>query len=312
MGYRLTGVAWEWYPINMGEASLQDFRVMRGSTKEQLIELTVAVLDAVNQPARFPAQEVFSLLCERLGAPGAVLQCIDWASGESEIVLSGYPSAWVPQLQQATRLLRYSHPLLVANALGDLRPATAQEAAGGWGAWQRSPSHAFFTEFVRQPQIVSLGLQGSARQVVGMAFARSGLDFKPSEVAFLAEVQPILQALDRHVRRLQAWSSSIPAGTAPSSAAARDAGLTGREVEVLVLLGEALTAAAAARRLRCSPRTVHKHIASIFRKLGVHDRLGAVLEAQRRGLLSLPCVAAHRHVPVALTLGAETCEVFRQ
>ncbi|MGY1644477.1 response regulator transcription factor [Geodermatophilus sp. SYSU D00703] len=68
----------------------------------------------------------------------------------------------------------------------------------------------------------------------------------------------------------------------------RTAGLTARELTVLVLLAEGCTAVAMAHRLGCSPRTVHKHTGSIYRKLEVHDRLAAVLEAQRRGLLARP------------------------
>lgn len=61
--------------------------------------------------------------------------------------------------------------------------------------------------------------------------------------------------------------------------------LTHREVEVLTLLGEGLTAYALARRLAISPSTVDKHLQHIYRKLAVHDRLAAVLVATRRGLI---------------------------
>jgi DNA-binding NarL/FixJ family response regulator len=70
--------------------------------------------------------------------------------------------------------------------------------------------------------------------------------------------------------------------------AARDSGLTAREVSVLVLLADGLTANAMGHRLGCSPRTVEKHTSHLYRKLGVADRLSAVLEAQRRNLLPLP------------------------
>jgi DNA-binding CsgD family transcriptional regulator len=44
-------------------------------------------------------------------------------------------------------------------------------------------------------------------------------------------------------------------------------GLTGREVEVLGLVAQGLTDAAVARRLFVSPRTVHAHLRSMYRKL---------------------------------------------
>ena len=61
--------------------------------------------------------------------------------------------------------------------------------------------------------------------------------------------------------------------------------LTPREVEVLVLLAESLTAAAIARRLGISAGTVHKHLAALYRKLGTGDRLATVLRARALGLV---------------------------
>ena len=63
-------------------------------------------------------------------------------------------------------------------------------------------------------------------------------------------------------------------------------GLTGRELAVLHLLVEGCTAVAMAHRLGISVRTVQKHLEHVYRKLGVADRLGAVLTAQRAGLIS--------------------------
>jgi DNA-binding NarL/FixJ family response regulator len=62
--------------------------------------------------------------------------------------------------------------------------------------------------------------------------------------------------------------------------------LTSRELAVLHLLVEGCTAVAMAHRLGISVRTVQKHLEHVYRKLGVGDRLGAVLTAQRAGLLS--------------------------
>jgi len=69
-----------------------------------------------------------------------------------------------------------------------------------------------------------------------------------------------------------------------SSSSAARAGLTGREVAVLSLLEQGYTAHGIARRLSNSPRTVHKHLEHIYRKLGVTDRLMAVRAAGELGL----------------------------
>jgi DNA-binding CsgD family transcriptional regulator len=266
--------------------------------KAALMELTVALLESPTNPSLFPARQVFSLVCEQLDATGAVYQRVDWMSGESKIVLHGYAPAWVPRLQYATRTLRHQHPLLTAAAAGDLRPNTAQQAAGGARAWQRSPSRHFLSGMLSRPQMVSVGLRGSSKEVVGLAFGRTGQDFSRGQVTYLTEVQPLLQALHAHVTRLQAWQASLlePSASAPAPVAVADAGLTGREMEVLLLLAQGLTATAAAHRLSCSPRTVQHHTASIFRKLEVNDRLSAVLEAQQRGILPVPqspCARCH-------------------
>lgn len=65
----------------------------------------------------------------------------------------------------------------------------------------------------------------------------------------------------------------------------RTVGLTQRERQILVLLGDGLTAQAIARRLSLSPRTVAKHQERMYRKFGTCDRLTTVLHAQRLGLL---------------------------
>lgn len=53
------------------------------------------------------------------------------------------------------------------------------------------------------------------------------------------------------------------------------AGLTAREVEVLKLVAEGLTNAQIADSLYLSPRTVHRHLNSIYHKLGTNSRAAA-------------------------------------
>ncbi|MHA6796634.1 LuxR C-terminal-related transcriptional regulator [Pseudonocardia bannensis] len=52
------------------------------------------------------------------------------------------------------------------------------------------------------------------------------------------------------------------------------------------MLAQGLTALAIGRRLAIAERTVHKHLQRTYAKLGVTDRLSAVLRAQRLGLLA--------------------------
>jgi hypothetical protein len=123
------------------------YRNTHAHHRGELLGLVVAVLEG-SDLATFPAQDVFALLCPWIDAPGAVFQRTQWTSGASEIVGHGFESDHLPLLQHATLTLRHEHPLLVANAAGDLAPATAQEAAGGWQAWQRSPSRTFSVDLL--------------------------------------------------------------------------------------------------------------------------------------------------------------------
>ena len=61
--------------------------------------------------------------------------------------------------------------------------------------------------------------------------------------------------------------------------------LSPREREVLRLVAEGLSDADIASRLVLSPHTVHRHVANIRRKLGLHSRSAAAAHAARAGLI---------------------------
>jgi ATP/maltotriose-dependent transcriptional regulator MalT len=69
------------------------------------------------------------------------------------------------------------------------------------------------------------------------------------------------------------------------SAAAKRAGMTAREVEVLTLVAEGLSNRQIAERLVVSEHTVHRHLANIYVRLGVSSRAAAVALAAERALL---------------------------
>ncbi len=91
--------------------------------------------------------------------------------------------------------------------------------------------------------------------------------------------------LERACRPLAALWPQAARATALRRVSDEDFRMTDRELQVLQLLAEGLLATSIAHRLSLSPRTVHKHLGNIYRKLGVHDRLVAVGVAQARGLL---------------------------
>jgi DNA-binding NarL/FixJ family response regulator len=64
-------------------------------------------------------------------------------------------------------------------------------------------------------------------------------------------------------------------------------GLSSRELDILGQLAKGLANKEIAAQLSVSENTVKTHVASIFQKLGVNDRTGAVTAALQRGLIKL-------------------------
>jgi DNA-binding NarL/FixJ family response regulator len=75
------------------------------------------------------------------------------------------------------------------------------------------------------------------------------------------------------------------ATSAASASEKYPAGLTAREVEVLRLVAQGMTNAQVAQELYLSPRTVHRHLTSIYNKLGTNSRAAAARFASEHGLL---------------------------
>jgi DNA-binding NarL/FixJ family response regulator len=61
--------------------------------------------------------------------------------------------------------------------------------------------------------------------------------------------------------------------------------LSGQERRILTLFAEGNNSPTIARKLRISPQTLRNHLHRINQKLRTHNRLEAVIHAQRRGLI---------------------------
>jgi DNA-binding CsgD family transcriptional regulator len=115
--------------------------------------------------------------------------------------------------------------------------------------------------------------------------------FGPGEVQLAGRLHRLLTGLDRQVQTLRRFRSGMVGAAWERVESVR---LTTRELTVLTLLADGLTAAAAARRLLLAERTVRKHLERVYAKLGVSDRVSAVLRAQRLGLLDAPGPAGYQ------------------
>ena len=93
----------------------------------------------------------------------------------------------------------------------------------------------------------------------------------------------------RGIRTAAAGGSPLDPRAARSLLEAKNApdplgGISPREREVLALLLEGMPNKLIARRLEISEKTVKSHLTSIFRQIGVTDRVQAILWAERQGL----------------------------
>jgi DNA-binding CsgD family transcriptional regulator len=178
--------------------------------------------------------------------------------------------AWAP------RGSRYLHPVLL------------QYRVTGWGEVVQVADvpDRFVPGPVRGAWHETARPWGCAEQVsmplgVGTAFVvgRPAV-FTPVELALAARLRHLLVGLHRHVR--------ATAALRPDPAVAADLRLSARQLAVLGLLAAGLTSAAIGRRLGISERTVHKHLEHLYARLGVSDRVSAVLRARDAGLLAPP------------------------
>lgn len=119
-----------------------------------------------------------------------------------------------------------------------------------------------------------------------VAFART-TPFKGSDVGLWGSAERPLSLLWSLVERRLLEAVVPTQGGAVADRAAHACEMSQRERQVLALLAQGMLARAIAHRLSLSPRTVHKHLGSIYRKLGVNDRLVAVTVAQRQGLIDV-------------------------
>ncbi len=74
--------------------------------------------------------------------------------------------------------------------------------------------------------------------------------------------------------------------------------LTAREIEVLSVAAEGLTAREIGRRLGVAERTVTTHLNNIYRKLGATGRMAAVTVAVQAGLIPTP-IGLHGALPIS-------------
>jgi DNA-binding NarL/FixJ family response regulator len=212
-----------------------------------------------------------------------VLLCDDQAlvRGGFRMILEARPDLQVvgeaADGAQAVSLARQTQPDVI---LMDVRmphldgvQATRQIVAGG------SPARILVLTTYDLDEYVYAAIRAGA----------SGFLLKDVQPAQLAEAIRVIAAGDALLapsvtrRLLGQFARTLPAQRAtPASLSA----LTEREAEVLRLLAAGLSNAELAGRLYISEATVKSHVSSLLRKLGLRDRVQAVILAYDAGLVT--------------------------
>ena len=142
------------------------------------------------------------------------------------------------------------------------------------------------------PRALTLIALGALQRVTG----------SPTTTATLAEARAICERLGaqpalRRIAALEAPPVPMPVAPTvpqlapltgnlnPAHALRRDRGLTYREIEVLALIAQGATNTGIAAALSLSVRTVERHIANTYAKIGAHNRAGAVTFALTAGII---------------------------
>jgi DNA-binding CsgD family transcriptional regulator len=244
------------------------------------LEVAAEALTSFSPVVRWEAVAV--VLREQLHAPLA--GTFAWSpAGGARVV--GYPRPQGYDLEDVASRAPHHHPLARHYAAhADRAPHATHEFPA-----ERPDVAAYLEELARHDidQHLWIPLPPSDGHPAVVGACRPADRYTAQELGLAVAVRPLVVALVRHADTLAACP-----GTA--AAAGDELHLTAREVAVLTLCAEGRTTASCARRLGVSPRTVHKHLENAYRKLGVRDRLSAVLRAHAAGVIELPAYAGTR------------------
>ena len=90
------------------------------------------------------------------------------------------------------------------------------------------------------------------------------------------------------LRQILSQTIYVPLPAGAESAAATAHGLSERELEILRHVARGLSNRAIGKNLWVTEQTIKFHLTNIYRKLGVHNRIGAARQAHRLGITSSP------------------------
>ena len=239
-----------------------------------------ALLDALDRlylpvaPEDFPAH-LFAVLAELLPGTVSSIDFVDLATGQGESHVARDPAA--PRahepIQEAVQQYIWQNPILPH--LGkDPRAVIQPTDCVSQRQFRRTDLyHHVFRATDMEYQIVG-GLAWPGRHAGFTVNRDRTRNFSAREVELVRLLRPHVERAYAAARTLAALRRRLETHAAPH-ARMLARGLTGREVEVLHWMAEGKRDGEIALILGIGVRTVHRHAANLFAKLGVETRTAA-------------------------------------
>lgn len=133
-------------------------------------------------------------------------------------------------------------------------------------------------------KILVLTMHGEP-EVVGQAIDAGAVAFLTKDTSLREVVNTVEQIASGEVLLSRELAASMLGAFGGASQA--ESPLTPREEEILQLIADGRSTSEIAADLFISAKTVKNHLASIYEKLGAHDRTQAVLSAVKSGIIQL-------------------------
>lgn len=243
------------------------------------VQFIVEMLEAAD--AGEPVDEV---LCAGLGdmLDAAAAAYIRFDLTEHTCTITCWPyTVDLLRLRAIVEHLPRAFPLLVLEIARSREPRCLSGAIEP-EKWRGSVIDLLLWEVLGVHELAHLPLHAGESELRMVVLARRK-EFALREMHLLQVVQRPSAALESLMLRVGTAARGTAADV--SEVAADPHGLTARELEVLGFLAQGMLARTIASRMDVSARTVHKHLANVYRKLDAHDRLLAVARAQAFGLI---------------------------
>jgi DNA-binding CsgD family transcriptional regulator len=202
------------------------------------------------------------------------LSLCDLAAGTRRVV-SDPEGAISPDDEACFNRLIHEHPLVRYHSTQPRGGARRISDCVSQAQFQRQEIYGDYYRRIGIDHVVALPVIASGERVMSYVLNRKGSDFNDAECALLDAMRPALANLYRF--SVLASPSSVPAEKSTGR-------LTMREEEILRWVAAGKSDRQIAAILGASVRTVQKHLANAYVKLGVENRTAAVmrLEASRR------------------------------